>query len=178
MRDALDLEKKALASCAELMASAARTSPKTRGRDNIITGVIDDRHELKDLAENMRRISKRDNRPSLERDAGNIENLEMVFLLGVKDNPAGLNCGYCGCKTCDAMKERGGICAFNSIDLGIACGSSAGVAARLHVDNRVMYSIGLAALEMGLFPKDVKQALGIPLSVSGKNPFFDRKITK
>jgi uncharacterized ferredoxin-like protein len=38
-----------------------------------------------------------------------------------------------------------------------------------------MYSIGRAAMDLGLFSKDVKQALGIPLSVTGKNPFFDRK---
>jgi uncharacterized ferredoxin-like protein len=30
-------------------------------------------------------------------------------------------------------------------------------------------------LEMGILGKDVKVAYGIPLSVSSKNPFFDRK---
>lgn len=175
MRDSLSLEKKALLACAELMAAAARTAPKTRGIDNIVTGVIEDKRELKSLVESMRGISKKRNRPSVERDAGNIENLDAVFLLGVKDNPAGLSCGFCGCETCDAMRSRGGICAFNSIDLGIACASSVVVARGLNIDNRVMYSIGLAVLEMGLFPKEARQALGIPLSVSGKNPFFDRK---
>lgn len=49
------------------------------------------------------------------------------------------------------------------------------VAGRLHLDNRVMFSIGRACLDLGLFEPKVKQALGIPLSVTGKNPFFDRK---
>jgi uncharacterized ferredoxin-like protein len=38
-----------------------------------------------------------------------------------------------------------------------------------------MYSIGRACLDLGIFDKGVRQALGIPLSVTGKNPFFDRK---
>jgi uncharacterized ferredoxin-like protein len=38
-----------------------------------------------------------------------------------------------------------------------------------------MYSIGRAALDLKLFSDGVKQALGIPLSVTGKSPFFDRK---
>jgi len=43
------------------------------------------------------------------------------------------------------------------------------------IDNRLMYSIGRACLDLNLFDSTVKQSLGIPLSVTGKNPFFDRK---
>jgi uncharacterized ferredoxin-like protein len=43
------------------------------------------------------------------------------------------------------------------------------------VDTRLMFSVGRAALALDLFGKDVKQALGIPLSITGKSPFFDRK---
>jgi uncharacterized ferredoxin-like protein len=42
------------------------------------------------------------------------------------------------------------------------------------VDNRVMYTIGKAVLEMKLLGENVKIAFGIPLSVSAKSPFFDR----
>jgi uncharacterized ferredoxin-like protein len=73
------------------------------------------------------------------------------------------------------MTKAGGTCAYNPIDLGIAVSSAAGMASQFHADNRIMYSIGRAAMDLGLFSKDVKQALGIPLSVTGKNPFFDRK---
>lgn len=40
------------------------------------------------------------------------------------------------------------------------------------IDNRVMYSIGAAARVSGLLDVDV--TFGIPLSVTGKNIFFDR----
>ncbi len=175
MKSSKELEKKAVLECAALMAAAARTSPKTRGIDNIVSCVIDDKTDIKELAKAMREIGKKESRPSMERDAGSIESLETVFLLGVKDNPAGLNCGFCGFRDCDALRSALGVCAFNSIDLGIAIGSAVAVANDLHVDNRIMHSIGRAALAKGIFNKDVKQVLGVPLSVSGKNPFFDRK---
>ena len=60
-------------------------------------------------------------------------------------------------------------------DLGIAIGSAVSVAAAHHVDNRVMFSAGKAALNLKLFDdSQVCIAYGIPLSVSGKSPFFDR----
>jgi uncharacterized ferredoxin-like protein len=37
-----------------------------------------------------------------------------------------------------------------------------------------MYSIGYAALELRLLGDDVRQAVGIPLPITGKSPFFDR----
>ena len=49
------------------------------------------------------------------------------------------------------------------------------MAGQFHIDNRIMYSIGSTCLKLKLFSPGVKQALGIPLSVTGKNPFFDRR---
>jgi len=40
------------------------------------------------------------------------------------------------------------------------------------VDNRIMYRIGVVARKMKLIEGDV--VLGIPLSATGKNIFFDR----
>jgi len=50
--------------------------------------------------------------------------------------------------------------------------SAASIAAQFHIDNRLMYSV---CLDLKLFSKDIEQALGLLLSVTGKNPFFDRK---
>jgi hypothetical protein len=68
----------------------------------------------------MREIAAKESRPGLARDAGNIENSPALVVIGVESNPAGLNCGFCGKPTCEALELAGGICAFNSIDLGIA----------------------------------------------------------
>ena len=60
------------------------------------------------------------------------------------------------------------------IDLGIALGSAVSIAADYRVDNRIMYSIGKAAAEMK-YADDSVVWHGIPISISGKNIFFDRK---
>jgi uncharacterized ferredoxin-like protein len=168
-------EKEAASYVTALMAAAARTSPKTRGIDNIEIIVVDDDATKKKLIDKMREISKIENRPSLERDANSIAASPALIVIGARANPAGLDCGFCGYPTCGELSKTKGICAYNSIDLGIAISSAAGIANQFHIDNRLMYSIGRASLDLKLFSGAVKQALGVPLSVTGKNPFFDRK---
>jgi len=174
MKTSVELETTAAQQVAALMAAAARTAPKTRGVDNIKIAAIDDEPTKQKLIGKMREIAAKEDRSWFARDAGNIERSPMVFIVGVEANTAGLNCGFCGHPSCDALEEAGGVCTFNSIDLGIATASAAAVAGQHHIDNRVMFSIGRASMDLGLLGPKVKQALGIPLSVTGKNPFFDR----
>ena len=175
MKRSSDMENEGVLQIACAMVVAARTAPKTRGIDNIEVIVIDDEPSKDKVREVMAKISKDENRPSFERDANSIKMCPAIVAIGVKAIPAGLNCGFCGYGTCDKLKKSGGICAYNSIDLGIAVSSAASCASDCRADNRVMYSIGRACLDLKLFTHDVKQALGIPLSVTGKSPFFDRK---
>ena len=72
------------------------------------------------------------------------------------------------------MVNAGGTCSFNAGDLGIAVGSAAAMAADLRIDNRIMYTAGKDAVELGLLGEDVLIAYGLPLAAKGKNPFFDR----
>lgn len=174
IRKSNEAENLAIEQVANLMAAAARTAPKTRGIDNIYVVILTEK-DVGKLIPKMLEIAKRDNRPSCERDAKTIETVKVCVVMGAKSNPAGLNCGFCGFKTCEELKSKGGICAYNSMDLGIAVSSAAEIANQFHVDNRLMFSIGKATLELGLFDKEIKQAIGIPLSVTGKNIFFDRK---
>ena len=175
MKTSVELENQAALQVAALMATAARTAPKTRGIDNIKIAAIVGGPARQKLIAKMREIAAKESRPSFARDAGNIENSPAVVVIGVESNMAGLNCGFCGKPSCDALEDASGICAFNSIDLGMATMSAAEVAGRFHIDNRIMYSIGRACMDLGMFGPKVKQVLGIPLSVTGKNPFFDRK---
>lgn len=57
------------------------------------------------------------------------------------------------------------------MDLGIALGSAAKQASQLNIDNRLMYMIGAAAETAKLMDADV--IIGIPLSATGKNIYFD-----
>ncbi|MGD0658918.1 MAG: DUF2148 domain-containing protein [Syntrophorhabdales bacterium] len=46
------------------------------------------------------------------------------------------------------------------------------LAAEMGIDNRIMYTVGAAAKALRLLDSDI--IIGIPLSATGKNPFFDR----
>ena len=77
--------------------------------------------------------------------------------------------------SCADCADKGGVCVYDPMDLGIAIGSAVAAAADDRVDNRVLFSAGRAAMSLGLMGEDVHMVMGIPLSVKGKNPFFDRK---
>ncbi|MDO5444131.1 MAG: DUF2148 domain-containing protein [Eubacteriales bacterium] len=170
------IECSAALAAAQLMCAAARTAPKTRGIDKIETLILTG-EDLSALADKMEEIDERSNgtnRTHFTRDAGNLRASQAVVLIGVRKFCYGLNCAYCGFAGCEECETAGGTCVFSSVDLGIAVGSAVSKAADLRVDTRVMYSIGNAAAEMNYAEKDIIW-LGIPLSIKGKSPFFDRK---
>jgi uncharacterized ferredoxin-like protein len=182
-------EGEAVVLAAKLMATAARTAPKARGQDSVKTLILDG-EDIQQLADAMesKMWEKSLTLPFIERDAANVRRAQAVLLVGVTGEPKNpsnpLNCGACGCGSCAELVARGQengedfrgpLCVFQSIDLGIALGSAAKTAAELNVDNRIMYSVGAAARRLGMLDCDV--IMGFPLSVGGKNPFFDRAPT-
>lgn len=169
-----EIEKEALLQVAHNMCVAARTAPKGRGIDNIVTAIATD--EDKDrVADKINEIGEREDIAFFIRDSKNVKNSQAVVLIGVKYSSRGVPyCGFCGYENCAEKQKNSGICAFDITDLGIAVGSAASIAADRRVDNRVMFTIGKAALELGLLGEDVKMVYGIPLSASGKSVYFDR----
>ncbi len=86
----------------------------------------------------------------VSRDAANVRRAQAVVLIGAEQTYRGVpNCGYCGFGNCGNCKNVGGNCAFAYIDLGIAVSSAVITAAMDAVDDRIMFSIGKAAAEMG-----------------------------
>lgn len=174
----LNPERNAVERLAEEILVAARTAPKAKGVDDIVTAILDAQGKKKVIAE-MRKLAGK--REAFGRDAKNLEQADGCVLIGVKyREPLGFNCGACGfdCTTIKKAKKTdeeysGPICAFKLMDLGIAVGSAVSRAKDLCIDNRVMYTIGSAARKAGIM--DAQVVLGIPLSVKGKNIFFDRK---
>ncbi|MDD2559866.1 MAG: DUF2148 domain-containing protein [Bacteroidales bacterium] len=159
---------------ARRMMTAARTAPKAKGMDRLELCCVSG-EELETLAKKMEEIGLKNQRASFARDAGNIRQSQAVVLLGSRKGEQELNCGYCGFPTCAEKRKNPAIpCVFPVTDLGIALGSACSVAADSRADNRVMYTAGMAALELGWL-KDCFYALSIPLSIAGKSPYFDRK---
>lgn len=185
------VQREAAHMTASIMASSARTAPKTRGVDAIETLIIDG-DDLEALASAMEREAEQKPEylaPTFARDATGVRNSLCVLLVGVKGDPKKVerpfDCGGCGYHTCQQLasaRQRqtqgkagdfdGPNCIFQVMDLGIALASAAKVAGDLNVDNRLMYTIGVAAKKQGWLDSDIM--IGIPLSVAGKNPYFDR----
>jgi len=109
------------------------------------------------------------------RDSKNLRAVPAALIVGFRNKPRGVpGCGNCGHADCAANTKAGGVCALGITDLGIALGSAAALAADRRVDTRVMFTIGKAAIGLGLLP-GVHSAFGLPLSVTSKSPFFDRQ---
>ncbi|MFH1394676.1 MAG: DUF2148 domain-containing protein [Candidatus Omnitrophota bacterium] len=167
------IKNSVLKNVAEFMCTSARTAPKAKGQDNLEI-IILNKKEIQKVRSQMKKIGTMKNAGGMKRDAENINNTDHIVVLGTKKKTIGLNCGFCGYATCRELEKRKGLCSYNALDLGIALGAAASQAAKFHIDNRLMYSIGKAAIECGIFSKQVVMAIGIPLSATGKNPFFDR----
>ncbi len=159
------------------MATAARTAPKARGIDNLVIAIAD-KNEIEKISEAMKKIASRHEASSFFlRDANNILSADFLLLIGTRIKSINVQpCDLCGYPNCDEKNRHQDVpCVFNTNDLGIAIGSAVSVAANHRIDNRVMYSVGKAVVDLKLLGDEVKIAFGIPLSVSPKNPFFDRK---
>lgn len=170
-----DAEYRAIMNVADLMLAAARTAPKACGSDHLEAFALDGEEKAK-LAAAMRKYGEEQGVDFIVRDGKLLDNAPVILMLGAVIEPMLLvDCGLCGFKNCGECRKSGGRCALNVTDLGIAVGSAVSVAADHRIDNRVLYSAGRVALEMGLFSENVKVAYGIPLTTSAKSPWFDRE---
>lgn len=172
-----ELREEAIFEVARKMMSAARTAPKAKGVDNIVLALLK-RDGIKEISEKLKEMAHRNKLPDFFlRDAVNILSADAMVIFGTKIVSMEVNpCGMCGFSNCaEKNKHPDNPCIFNSGDLGIAIGSAVSVAMDNRVDNRIMYTVGQALLELRVFGEEVKIIYGIPLSISGKNPFVDRK---
>jgi len=168
---------------ARIILTSARTAPKGKGIDDIITCLLSP-EEKSELASRMEELSEIKDLKFLIMDAKNVRDADAIVLIWLKSSGvSNLDCGACGFATCKGMLEHekvqkeflGPQCMIKYLDLGIAVGSAAAKAKDLCVDNRVIYSAGVAACYFKMINADV--AMGLPLSVKGKNIFFDREST-
>jgi uncharacterized ferredoxin-like protein len=180
----LNPEVEIIESLAKTILVAARTAPKGKGIDDIVTCLLDGK-EREELANKMEELSDIKGMKFLLRDAKNVRDSDAVVLIGLKPSGAsGLDCGACGFETCKVMLETkkvkkefsGPHCMIKYLDLGIAVGCAASKAKDMCIDNRIMYSAGAAACYFEMMDADV--AMALPLSIRGKNIFFDRMSTR
>jgi uncharacterized ferredoxin-like protein len=180
----MSADTEAVKTVAGLMALAARTAPKAVGIDSLVIGIAGAKDQAK-IAEKMIEIADETGMSFFRTNGEQVKESDALLLIGVSGQKAlGLNCGGCGhpscaemVKACKAAASRkadypGPNCVLKVTDLGIAVGSAVKTASIHNVDNRVLYSAGVAAMRLGVI-KDCSIVYGIPLKSSGKNIFFD-----
>ena len=185
----------------DLISISVRTAPKSGGIDDIIFRVLS-KKEINKIVQEMIKIGQANANTapnkkvkdailtSWSSDAKTVKDSDGVVLIGVHGKKAlGFNCGACGLKSCAEFYKHinknpnlwGPFCMFKVCDLGIAVSSAAKTASMLNVDNRIMYRIGVAVEKAKILKRKsskvteiVTPIMGLPLSVSGKNIYFDR----
>ncbi|MFW6339070.1 MAG: ferredoxin domain-containing protein [Alkalispirochaetaceae bacterium] len=170
----------AIKTVAELMEVSAITAPKAVGQNFIVTRTIEG-EDIGRLADDMEAFGKETGKKNFDRDGANVRNSDAVVLIGMKDAAVpGLDCAACGHPVCleiNSGEQNGEFlgpqCAIRLLDMGIAIGSAVKTAQMMNVDNRIMYRIGVSARRMGLIDADF--VMGVPLSVTGKSIYYDRK---
>ena len=160
---------------AQAMCAAARTAPKARGVDHIATCILTS-DEKDALAAEMDKLGTELDAGFFHRDAQCVRDSYLIVLIGVDYSQRGLGsiCQLCNNADCDETAAKDAVCVFDPMDLGIALGSAVSLAADLRIDNRILFSAGKAALSAHIFDENIRLAMGIPLSCSGKSLYFDR----
>jgi uncharacterized ferredoxin-like protein len=163
---------------ANLMALSARTAPKAAGQDYIEVVVLN-KEQCEKLGSDMIEYGRSNKQPLFERDGKGVKASSAMLLIGLRAHQGvGLECGACGhpCKFETQMGKNfiGPNCDVRVLDLGIALGSAVKTAQIHNVDNRIMYRAGATALKQGLIQSNF--VMGIPLSATGKNIFWDRQV--
>ncbi len=178
--------KETIETVINLMAASAMTAPKAGGKDCLEIVALTDPDDLQKIADEMRKYAHNSSKENYwHRDAANIESAQGVLLIGLAGPvTAGYDCGGCGYRTCKEFEDSrelkdfelgytGPHCIMRMMDIGVALASAAKQASLFNVDNRVQQRVGAAARALGYIGCEV--AMGIPVSISGKSIFYDRK---
>jgi len=178
-------EQKAVLTVAGLMALSARTAPKGRGMDEIVIRTVTG-PDLAHLSAEMKAWGEEHDLGFFLRDGKSVALCDACVLIGIHGEVVtSIDCGGCGYQSCREFSEArsgkpepvsaftGPNCIIKITDLGIAVGSAVKTAQIHNVDNRVMFTAGVAARNIG-WMRECSVVYGIPLKASGKNIFFDR----
>mgnify|MGYP000587561189 CR=1 FL=1 len=124
-----DMESRAVLDTAAKICAAARTAPKTRGMDGLVTCVLTG-EDKSQLAAQMRNLADELDYAFFNRDADNVDASDAVVLFGMEEVRRGLDagCQYCHFESCADCTEKDGLCAWDAIDIGIAIGAGTDVA--------------------------------------------------
>ena len=183
--DRLDAAKIA----ARLLLASATTSPRVGGVGECTVHIVDDECDIEDVCQQIESMADENKGWGFFRkDATCLRDADALLIitsLRCLTDPADINCNMCGKLTCEYLKESerlpqepgvaftGPLCTFRANNIAFAVDGVVSAARNLGIDYGVYWSLGLAAMRMGLLPRDTGFALGVGISVTEKSPFRD-----
>jgi uncharacterized ferredoxin-like protein len=174
---------------ARLILASGTTTPRVGGVGECTIHIVDDECDIEDICQQMESMA--DIKKSwgfFKRDAAMVRDADALLVttsLRCLTDPADINCNMCGKLVCEYLKEEeklpadpdvaftGPLCTFRATNIAYAVDGMIGQARNLGIDYGVYWSVGAAAIRMGLLPRDTGFALAVAISVTEKSPFRD-----
>ncbi|NOX33980.1 MAG: hypothetical protein GXP56_09625 [Deltaproteobacteria bacterium] len=181
--------KKAVMTAAQMMLASGTTTPRVGGVCECSIHIIDDECDIEDICQTIEKMGEiKKQWQFFKRDAAMLRDADALLIatsLRSLNDPSDINCNMCGKLVCEYLKKEeklperddiaftGPLCTFRAANLAYAIGGMINQARTLGIDHGVYWSLGAAAIRMGILPKDTGFALGVAISVTEKSPFRD-----
>ena len=172
-----------------LMLASGTTTPRVGGVGECTIHIIDDACDIEDICQKVEKMGEiKKSWTFFKREAAMMRDADALLLVtSVRclTDPADTNCNLCGKMVCEYLKEEeklpsdddvaftGPLCTFRASNISYALDGMINQARNLGIDHGVYWSVGAAAMRMGILPKDTGFAMGMAISVTEKSPFRD-----
>lgn len=172
-----------------LLLASGTTAPRVGGVGECTFHTFDDPCDIEDLCQQIEKMAEENESWSFfKRDAAMLRDADSVILstsLRCTEDMADMNCNLCGKSVCEYMRDtekfkdelgiayKGPLCNFRANNIAYAIDGMAWQAKNLGIDHGIYWSVGAAAIRLGLLPRQAGFALGIGISITEKSPFRD-----
>ena len=179
----------AVRAASRLMLASGTTTPRVGGVGECTIHIIDDECDIEDICQALEQMGEvKKSWAFFKRDAAMLRDADALLIatsLRSLNDPSDINCNMCGKLVCEYLREEeklpreadvaftGPLCTFRATNIAYAIDGMVNQARNLGIDYGVYWSLGAAAIRMGILPRDTGFALGVAISVSEKSPFRD-----
>jgi len=174
---------------ARLLLASGTTTPRVGGVGECTIHIVDDGCDIEDICQKMEAMAGiKSSWGFFRRDAAMVRDADAVLIatsLRSLTDPADINCNMCGKLVCEYLKDEeklaadpdvaftGPLCTFRATNIAYAVDGMVSQARNLGIDYGVYWSVGAAAMRMGLLPRATGFALAVAISITEKSPFRD-----
>ena len=174
---------------ARLLLASGTTTPRVGGVGECTIHIVDDECDIEDICQQMEALAAvKKSWAFFRRDAAMVRDADALLIstsLRSLTDPADINCNMCGKLVCEYLKEEeklpadpdvaftGPLCTFRAANIAYAVDGIVSQARNLGIDYGVYWSVGAAAMRMGILPRATGFALAVAISITEKSPFRD-----